>query len=259
MSSSFARTVLGPTAVVALLFSAAAASAATFQTFVDDEPGFQAALGSATVVRSENFATAVDQAQVAAAGASGDVWNGFTINKFGSGGQLGGSRYCTDLGGPNCVNWNPTTPRVPGLFGDMAPNAGVSIKPTVSTTAGMSFSFVDWNDGAQKSALTILASDGTSTVVTGPTNPDGAPPKTFGVVLSQADLAAGRYITELRWLGIPAQPQSEAVGFYNFRSFSNSRLESTTPRAVPSLQAWAVMILGGLLALIAVTRLPRRR
>jgi hypothetical protein len=59
-------------------------------------------------------------------------------------------------------------------------------------------------------------------------------------VLSAADIAAGRYITELRWMGLPGK--SEVVGFYNVKTFTNPVLESSV-EPVPSLSAWALALL----------------
>ena len=215
--------------------------AATFQTFVDDESGFMAALGPATVVKTENFASAADLSPVAPAAGAPDVWNGFTAQVYGSGGPYyGGARYCQDLGGSNCIYWNSSAPRIPGLYGDFGPGLGISLKPASPTIAAISFDFIDWNDGGQRSDLTVIASDGSTTTVTGPTNPYNAPPKKFGVVLSAADIAAGRYITELRWMGLPNS--SEVVGFYNVKTFTNPVLESSV-KPVPSLSAWALALL----------------
>ena len=219
--------------------------AATFQTFVDDESGFMAALGPATVVKTENFASAADLSPVAPAAGAPDVWNGFTAQVYGSGRPYyGGARYCQDLGGRTCINWNSSAPRIPGLYGDFGPGLGISLKPASPTIAAIRFDFIDWNDGSQRSDLTVIASDGSTTTVTGPTNPSKAPPKKFGVVLSAADIAAGRYITELRWMGLPNN--SEVVGFYNVKTFANPVLESSVKpsvKPVPSLSAWALALL----------------
>ena len=55
-------------------------------------------------------------------------------------------------------------------------------------------------------------------------NAGGAPPQTFGVALSSADIAAGKYITEIKWYGLPGQ--AEVVGFWEFSLFTNQNLES---------------------------------
>ena len=235
------RMAKAATAALGFFLACGSVHAATFLTFVDDEPGFLAAIGPATVIKTETFASAADLAPVAPAAGAPDVWNGFTAQVYGSGGPyFGGARYCQDLGGSNCINWNSSTPRIPGLFGVFGPGLGISLKPANPTIAAISFDFVDWNDFSQRSDLTIIASDGSTTTVTGPTNPSGAPPKKFGVVLSAADIAAGRYITELRWMGLPNK--KEAVGFYNVKTFTNPLLDSSI-KEVPSLSEWALALL----------------
>ncbi|MDZ7583787.1 MAG: choice-of-anchor U domain-containing protein, partial [Thiobacillus sp.] len=208
--------------------------AATFLTFVDDYAGFEAAVGAGSVVSSENFATAVNGTPVGPAG-SPDTWNGFTASAYGTGtGPYGASKYCTDLSAATCINWNTSTPAMAGIYGSVGtgPTIGISFKPTSNTIAGFSFDFVDWNDGGQRSEFVVIASDATETVVTGPINAWNAPPQNFAVTLSTADIAAGKYITEIRLVGVAGQ--AEVVGFYNFKFLTNPVLESgytVTPSA----------------------------
>jgi hypothetical protein len=244
---------LGLAVAAAALLVAPGAQAATFLTFVDDPAGFMAAVGPGTVVQTEDFATAVNAQPVAAESASPDVWNGFTVQVIGPGtGPYQPSKYCAQLNSASCINWNVNAPAVPGIYGafSSAPDAGLSIKPSSSTIAGFSFDFSDWNDGSQRSQFQVLASDGTSTLVTGPSNPWNAPPQNFGVTLSPADIAAGRYVTEIRWLGAPGQ--SEVVGFYNFKTFTNPVLTPVAP--VPALSGWALLLLSGLAGGLALSR-----
>ena len=95
----------------------------------------------------------------------------------------------------------------------------------------------------------MIASDGSATTVTGPVNPGGAPPKKFGVTLSAADISAGRYITEIRWLGVAGNP--EVVGFYNFKTVTNPVLASSIS-PVPSLSTWATVFLSFILFAVAI-------
>ncbi len=217
-----------------------AASAATFETFVDDQPGFLAAIGTGTVSTLETFASAVDMKTIGAAGVP-DAWNGFTVEAYGpnSGTSWSPSKYCqklnyasnppTDL--DSCIYWNPMVPAVPGIYAAVNLDNGISFKPVNLATAAFSFDFVDWNDGSLRSDLLILASDGSSTVVSGPINPSGAPPQNFGVTLSPADIAAGLYIQEMRWIGIA--PEGEVVGFYNIQTYTNPAIPNTPPVANP--------------------------
>jgi hypothetical protein len=258
MASLFQRIIYRTWGVAACAVTAGlmapGAQAATFQTFVNDSAGFLAAIGPGTVVQTEDFASAVDMQPVAAAAAAPDVWNGFTVQVIGPGtGPYQPSRYCASLNSASCISWNVNAPAVPGIYGafSSAPDAGLSIKPASSTIAGFSFDFSDWNDFGQRSQFEVLASDGTSTLVTGPSNPAGAPPMSFGVTLSPADIAAGRYVTEIRWLGLPGQ--SEVVGFYNFKVYTNPVL--TSPAAVPTLSGWALLLLSaGMAGGLALSR-----
>ena len=233
------------TAALAILILPHTTNAATFLTFVDNPSGFSAAIGSGSIVLTEDFSTAVNGNFIPDQGASPDVWNGFTVGAIGDGtGPYGKSKYCTNLHGAGCITWNNTTPAVPGIYGSFGTfglvNNGISIKPTANNVGGFSFDFTDWNDVGQRSQFQIFASDGTSTTVTGPTNPSNYPPQNFGVTLSPADLAAGRYVTEIQWLGTPAK--TEVVGFYNFKTFTNPVI-SNPFKPVPSLSTLMLALL----------------
>ena len=142
------------------------------------------------------------------------------------------------------------------MYGDFnGPDLGLSIKPDNQVIAGFSFDFVDWNDFGQRSEFIVIASDGSTTTVTGPVNPGGAPSQKFGVTLSAADIAAGRYITEIRWVGVPGN--SEVVGFYNFKTFTNPVLASSI-NPVPSLSTWAIVLLALMVLAVAVLNQRRR-
>ncbi|MDO9140563.1 MAG: hypothetical protein Q7U38_09585, partial [Methylobacter sp.] len=212
---------------VMFLSGEAMASSSTFHTFIDDYSGFQNAVGLNAVTYTENLSAAVNE-KVVGSPSEPDEWNGFTVSTFGVGEPAWGySKYCTNLS--VCINWNASVPAVAGIYGsvDGQQNLGISFKPTRNTMAGFSFDFVDWNDEWQRSQFVILASDGSQTVVTGPTNPNGAAPQNFAVTLSKEDLDAGKYITEIRLVGF--ETNAEVVGFYNFRFLTNPTLE-----AVPS-------------------------
>ena len=202
-------------------------SAASFDTYLDDVAGYQAAAGSLSRLYFEDFSSVNVNTPI-----TGPTnWNGFTIdiyNGLNNGGNCtwGCSHYSADLGAS--IYWNSNAPNVKGVYAGMGNNAGtgtgISFTPLGNSIAGISFSFVDWNDTAQRSAFLITANDGTSTVVTGPTNAYGAPPQNFGVKLSAADIALNRYITGIKWYGLPNN--SEVVGFWNFNLFTNANLET---------------------------------
>jgi hypothetical protein len=248
--------------IKALLFAAGVlnvlgqAHAATFNTFVDNQAGFLAAIGSGTIETIEDFSAAVDMQSVGTA--TPDTWNGFTIQAVGTPGPTyGPSRYCAALnagGGSyptSCLYWNSTTPAVPGIYGVMYPDVGVSFRPASPTIAGFSFQFSDWNDVRVRSHLIVRASDGTETTVDGGANLSNTPPKTFGVTLSPADIRAGLYIEELRWVGVSGD--DEVVGFYDVRTYTNPFLQ-----AVPLGGTVWLGLLAMLTGLMGV-RLLRRR
>lgn len=257
---------LGLVVFIAFVLYQQRAQAATFLTFVDDYPGFVAAVGTGAIATSEDFSTATDGAQVGPSG-SPDTWHGFTASVYGTGTpSYGVSKYCSDLSASACINWNVSTPAVAGIYGSVgnysatSSSLGISFRPTSTTIAGFSFDFVDWNDGGQRSKFIIVASDSSETVVTGPTNAYNAPPQNFSVTLSTGDIAAGTYITEIRLVGETGE--AEVVGFYNFTFLTNPILASSTvaaPTSIPTLSEWGMIILSSLLVLGAVFTLRSRR
>lgn len=228
---------IGRGLVIASLAWSAQIQAATFLTFVDDQSGFMAAIGPGTTVATEDFSTAVDGQSVGAQG-NPDTWNGFTTEVYGTSPGLpyGRSKYCALLNSPACIFWNVSAPAIPGIYGSVAePTDGILFKLSSPTIAAVSFDFVDWNDGFERSQLIATASDGTETVVQGPTNAPGAPPQTFGVTLSPADIAAGIHVTQIRWVGLVGG--SEVVGFYDFKTYTNPVITNTPPVANPDTYA----------------------
>lgn len=212
-------------AICTALLMPGALRAATFLTFVDDFSTFQSTVGATTIVTTEDFSSAIDGALVGST-ANPDIWNGFTVSAFGGIPPFGASKYCTDLSSGPCIVWNNSTPQVPGIYGSVGSgeSTGISFKPTSNTIAGFSFDFVDWNDSnMQRSYFIIIASDGSETIVTGPANPDHMPPQNFAVTLSADDINQGKYIQEIRLVGVDPNG-SEVVGFYNFRLLSNPLL-----------------------------------
>ena len=194
-------------------------SAAIFDTYFDDISGYQAAAGSLSRLYFEDFSSINVNTLI-----TGPTnWNGFTIDLYNGGNcDYGCSTYSTNLGAD--IWWNSSAPNVKGVYADVGPGTGLSFTPLENTIAGMSFSFVDWNDFYQRSTFLITASDNTSTVLAGPTNGSDAPPQNFGVKLSASDIAAGRFITGIKWYGLASA--SEVVGFWNFNLFTNTNLDT---------------------------------
>lgn len=214
--------------------------AATFTTFIDDQPGFLSAIGSGTIATNEDFSSSVNLKPIGSAG-NPDIWNGFTVEAYGpnTGTEWSPSKYCQALNSGSgasdfsqeCLFWNTKAPAVPGIYAAVNLDNGISFKLANSAIAAFSFDFVDWNDIFERSNLRIFASDGTSTIVSDSTNIFDAPPQKFGVTLSPADIAAGIYIKEIRWMGIDAL--GEVVGFYNFQTYTNPKILNNLPIANP--------------------------
>lgn len=231
-------------AYIAMFFYSLTSVAATFDTYLDDVSGYQAAAGSLSRLYFENFSSVTSNSPITGT----TNWNGFQIGLYNGGSNAwGGSSYTTSLQGS--IGWNPSAPNLPGVYAAVGNNGvtgtGISFTPLTNTIAGMSFDFVDWNDGGQRSVFVITASDGSSIVVAGPTNISGAPPQNFGVKLSAADIAANRYITGIHWYGLPNN--AEVVGFWNFSLFTNANLDSCAvndPNCVSVSQLFSLLGLG---------------
>jgi hypothetical protein len=203
---------------LAVLLFPLTVSAAIFDTYLDDISDYQAAAGSLSRLYFEDFSSV--NANTLITGPTN--WNGFTIDLYNGGNCVFGcSQYSTNLRAD--ISWNSSAPNVKGVYADVGPDTGLSFTPLVNTIAGMSFSFVDWNDFSQRSTFLITASDNTSTIIAGPTNGSNAPPQNFGVKLSASDIAAGRYITGIKWYGLST---TEVVGFWNFSLFTNTNLDT---------------------------------
>lgn len=248
------------------VLAAPAAQAATFQTFLNDPAGMAAAMGPRSLQARETFASVVDQQVI---DATPDPWNTFTVEVIGSGVNpaqplWGASRYCAVLSAPGCIDWNNNGIAVPGVYAVFdGPTTGVSFKLAAPTIAGFSFSFSDWNDPpfdpniqVERSYFQVIASDGSTVDVHGPTQPVNAPPQTFGVALSPADIQAGVYLQEIRWIGLPGQ--AEVVGFYHFATFTNPLLAPRPFTAIPTLSAPGLVLLSASVAGICLV-LRRRR
>ncbi|WP_353176591.1 Ig-like domain-containing protein [Delftia acidovorans] len=228
------------TAILVMFSWITSGHAATFSTFIDDQPGFLSAIGSGTIATNENFSSSVNLKPIGSAG-DPDVWNGFTVEAYGpnTGTTWSPSKYCQALNSGSgtsnfseeCLFWNPEAPAVPGIYAAVNLDNGISFKLANSAIAAFSFDFVDWNDGFERSNLQIFASDGTSKIVSDATNVLDAPPQKFGVTLSPSDIAAGLYIKEIRWIGIDTL--GEVVGFYNFQTYTNPRIQNNLPIANP--------------------------
>lgn len=226
--------------------------AATFRTFLNDPAGMAAAMGPRSLQEVETFASAVDGRLLSA---TPDAWNSFTIEVIGSGTVAavpawGASHYCANLSSASCIYWNANATSVPGVYSVFdGPGTGVSIKLSSPTVAGFSFSFTDWNDPAdgvtpmERSYFEVLASDGTTVQVHGAPQPINAPPQSFGVALSAADIAAGVYLREIRWVGAPTTVGSEVVGFYHFATFTNPVLAPRPAEPIPALSAPGLLLL----------------
>ncbi|WP_326543431.1 hypothetical protein [Pseudorhodoferax sp.] len=229
-----------------------AGHAATFQTFLNDPTGMAAAMGPRSLQKVETFAGAVDGRLLSA---TPDPWNSFTIELIGSGTipavpAWGASHYCANLSSTSCIYWNANATPVPGVYGVFdGPSTGVSIKLSSPTVAGFSFSFTDWNDPIdgvtlmERSYFEVLASDGSTVQVHGAPQPVNAPPQSFGVALSAADIAAGVYLREIRWVGMPTTVGREVVGFYHFATFTNPVLAPKPVEPIPALSAPGLLLL----------------
>ncbi|WP_326540006.1 hypothetical protein [Pseudorhodoferax sp.] len=254
---SFAS-IAGTLACALTVLAAPAVQAATFRTFLNDPSGMAAAMGPRSTQTTETFAGVVDGKLLTA---TPDPWNSFTIELVGTGTSPSrpdfiASRYCANLSAPSCIYWNANATQVPGVFGVFdSPGTGVSIKLSSPTIAGFSFSFTDWNDpsdgtGAvmeERSYFEVFASDGSMVEIHGAPQLPNAPPQTFGVALSAADIAAGVYLREIRWVGVPGAPP-EVVGFYHFATFTNPVLVPPPIEAIPTLSAPGLLLLSASMA-----------
>lgn len=257
--------IVGALACAVGMLTAPAAQAATFRTFLNDPAGMAAAMGPRSQQAHETFAGVVDGQLI---DTTPDLWNTFSVEVIGSGvypPQLwwGATRYCAVLNAIGCIDWNNNGVSVPGvyaIFDDAA--TGVLFKLTTPTVGGFSFSFTDWNDPSdgttleERSYFQVVASDGTTVDVHGAPQPANAPPQTFGVALSDADIAAGVYLREIRWIGLPGK--AEVVGFYHFATFTNPVLAPPPVSPIPTLSVPGLALLSASMAGIFVL-LRRRR
>ncbi|WP_299771173.1 hypothetical protein [uncultured Pseudoteredinibacter sp.] len=169
----------------------------------------------------------------------GDLWRGFFARRVGTGG-FGDSGYCPLLSDPvdstptRCLNYNPSSPDLPGISGSFdALNAASIVFTPLETNRvfGFHFDFVDWNDGGVRSELVVNLSDGTNLPVSGSANIGGAPAQFFGFTLDSTAISQGVYIENIEWKGVT----SELVGFWNI----GTRYKPSTTASIPIMPYWS--------------------
>lgn len=170
-----------------------------------------------------------------------DRRNGFTVASYGPNAEYtwAPSKYCrcqnSGSGATNihsaCIWWNTTAPAASGIFSAINVDNEISFKPANNTITSFSFNFVDWNDEVERTHLVVIASDGTSTIVTEPANKQPVPLQKFEAILVPADIAAGLYIEKVRWIG--KYESGEVIGFYNFQTYTNPIITNNSLTANP--------------------------
>ncbi|GAB5486666.1 MAG: hypothetical protein Pars2KO_02360 [Parasphingorhabdus sp.] len=165
---------------------------------------------------------------------TGDNWNGFSVVASGNS-TFGTSGYCPSLNNPyasfptNCMDYSPFAPSNPGIVGAFAtaPNGGgnLTFTPDADTIA-FAFDHVDWNDLAERSAVQVDLSNGSTIDIVGPPFSLSFSPQGFmGFILSPSAIQSGVRITRVFWYGL----ESELVGIYNVRT---SRMQNDTNLSV---------------------------
>ncbi|MEP2990660.1 MAG: hypothetical protein ABJN65_08995 [Parasphingorhabdus sp.] len=127
------------------------------------------------------------------------------------------------------MDYTPFAPSNPGIVGAFATavNGGGNLEFTPDAdTIAFAFDYVDWNDSAERSAVQVGLSDGTTIDVTGPPFSASFPPPGFmGFILDSTAIQSGIRISRVFWYGL----ESELVGIYNVRT---SRLQNDTNLSV---------------------------
>lgn len=211
----------------AFLVLAAAHNGALAQTLTTytSQSAYTAALPATGVVnRIESFASVTTDYAVSQT--TGDNWTGFTLTAAGTS-EFGSSVYCVNLA--VCMNWTPTPPASPGLYGAVSDSQAGSF---TFTPTGRAFAFGldywDWNDTGQRSAIRVTLSNGSVRTITGASTNSGDPGGFIGFQLDAASIYAGVKIASVTWYALPMQ--AEIIGIKNVR----------ISEAVPALQVTKV-------------------
>lgn len=211
-------------AALFLWLSNHSAQAQTLTTY-SSEAAYTAALPTTGLVsRVETFGSV--SSDYAVSQTAGDSWSGFILSATGTS-EFGSSIYCVNLA--VCMNWTPTAPASPGVYGAVSQLDGGTF---TFTPTGRAFAFGmnywDWNDTGQRSAIRVTLSNGVIRTVTGPTTNPGDPGGFIGFQLDAASIYAGIKIASVTWYALSMQ--SEIIGIKNVR----------ISEAVPELQVTKV-------------------
>ncbi|MEM8649478.1 MAG: hypothetical protein AAGF54_03010 [Pseudomonadota bacterium] len=207
--------------------------AAQTVTTYTDRATYNAAIPTGSVTTFENFSSVTTNTLMSTL-APGDLFDGFSAVRNGTV-SFGTSGFCPQLSDPQtsvptaCIGFNANAPNVPGLVGAYSLTADV-VFPLTNEAFSFAFDVIDWNDGFQRSALTLELSNGTNIPVTGPTNitPD-SPAAFFGFVLDTASINAGIHIDRIVWTGLDAP--GELVGYWDVTTSAPGLVISETGSA----------------------------
>ena len=195
--------------LIAPLIAASHAHAQSVTTYTS-RTAFNAALPGDAVITLEDFSSISTNYVMST---SGDQFEGFTVSRTGTG-YWGDSGYCPLLNsGPitpiYCIDYNGSSPALPGLVGSYDTNIGITFTPDNEIYA-FGFDSVDWNDGSERSRLTIHFSNGSNVEIAGPLNQAAG---FFGYVLDSSSISSGIYITSIQSLGYNGA--AELVGYWD--------------------------------------------
>lgn len=199
-------------AVLIACFAPCTARAQTLTTFTS-EASYDAALPTPAVTTTVESFSSVTSDRLVSTGTP-DVWTGFTLVASGSS-PFGPSAYCASLSA--CMSWTPAPPNLPGIYGAFAQSAEGNGRLTFTPNPGaigFGLNYWDWNDGGQRSQISVTLSNGAVRTVTGPTTAPGDPGGFIGFRIDQASADAGIRISGVVWL---SQTSSEVVGLRNVR------------------------------------------